>query len=419
MSHSKTKPLSLKANSLWNATGCVFYLSCQWLTTVLAVTLSTGYENSGYLAFAMSIGIIFASIALYKVRTFQVSDLTNEYSAQNYIAFRFITIAAGLVFCLAYLAVTTHSVNLLGASLLYLIFKADETFSDVLYGIEQRNERMDYIGKSQFLRGFSSLAGFAIPLALSGNIYLAITVMTLCCMTITLTYDLPRARLFGSTKPLISRRLILSLGKACFLAMVASLFANAIVSIVRQYFGLTSGDEALGIYASVATPAVLIQVAATYLYSPMIGTLAKTLRDKDAAAFKLQFLKILVVIFGVVGILVIALSQVGEPLLELVFGPSIAPYTYLFPFVLIATGCIGVLFYVNDTLIVLRKTPLMLLSNATALTISFISAVVLIPTFGMNAINFSIISASLAGVIIGIFFVLNTRTNNINQNNFL
>lgn len=57
-------PLSTKRNTLWNAAGCIFYLGCQWLTTVLVVVLSTDYNNSGALAFAMSVGNMFASVSL-------------------------------------------------------------------------------------------------------------------------------------------------------------------------------------------------------------------------------------------------------------------------------------------------------------------------------------------------------------------
>lgn len=373
------------------------------------MTLSTGYENSGALAFAMSTGIIFASIALYKIRTFQVSDLTNEYSAQNYISFRIITILCAAAFCLIYLALTTHNNTFFLVSLLYLVFKADETFSDVLYGIEQRNNRMDYIGKSQLMRGGASLIGFTLPLAVTGNLYFAIAGMAISCMAITVGYDIRHARLFGPIKPSISKKSALSLGKACFLAMVASLCANSIVSIVRQYFGLSCGSEALGIYASVATPAVLVQIAATYLYSPMIGSLAKSWQTDGKKAFAKQFYKILLIIIAIIGLLIAILSQIGAPFLNLVFGDSIAPYTYLFPFVLIATGCIGILFYINDVLIVIRKTFQMFICNLIALAVSIIGAMVLVPTFDMNGINFAIIVSAFVGSCLGFCFILRAQ----------
>lgn len=50
--------------------------------------------------------------------------------------------------------------NLITVSFLYLVFNTDESFSDVLYGIYQKNVRMDYIGISQFIRGLISLGIF-------------------------------------------------------------------------------------------------------------------------------------------------------------------------------------------------------------------------------------------------------------------
>lgn len=403
------RPLTLRANALWNAIGCLFYLGCQWLTTVLVVRLSSSYENSGALAFAMANGIIFASIGLYKIRTFQVSDLNKEYSAGDYVGFRFVSIALGLLWSAIYLPLSCgNDFQLLSASLAYLLFKADEVFSDVLYGVDQRAYRMDFIGKSQIMRGFLSLLGFALPLCLFDNLVLGILGMALCCISVTILYDIPHARNLDSIRPTFSRERIVSLAKACGLAMLASLCANGIVSLVRQYFGITYGSEALGIYASVATPAVLIQVSATYLYSPMIGSLAQTLQEGGPKAFFRHFLKVLVLIVAALGVFIVALSLMGNTALQIVFGRSIAPYTYLFPYVLIATGCVGVLFYTNDVLVILRKTGAMLACNLVALVAALLLAIPQTAQFGMNGINFSVIGGCLIAV--GLSIILITRS---------
>lgn len=403
-------PLSLRANTLWNAFGCLFYLGCQWLTSVLVVRLSTGYENSGALAFAMANGIIFASIGLYKVRTFQVSDLSGEFSNRDYIGFRFVTIVLGLLWSAVYLPLACGSnMEFLVASVVYLLFKSDEVFSDVLYGIDQVGGRMDYIGKSQLMRGFASLAGFSIPLAVLDNLAAGILGMAAACIAITILYDLPHARRFGSVRPSFSKRQLIKLGKSCLLAMIASLCANGIVSIVRQYFGVVYGSEALGIYASVATPAVLIQVSATYLYSPLIGTLAKKLHEEGHASFVKEFFRVLMLIIVVILLFIAGLSLVGDWGLQLVFGASIAPYTYLFPYVLLATGSVGLLFYTNDVLVILRKTPAMLFCNLTALAAALALAVPLTSTLGMNGINFSVIGGCAIAIIFSMVFILRRR----------
>ena len=392
--HAKQRaiePLSVAQNTIFNAIGCLCYLGCQWVTTVMVVRLSSSYENSGLYAFAMATGIIFASIALYKVRTFQVSDISNQFSNSSYIAFRLITILIGWFVCAVYIPIATNrQMNLITVSLLYLVFKTDESFSDVLYGIYQKNGRMDYIGISQFIRGILSLIAFSAGLALTDSLPTAIISMTTSCMLVTIVYDLPHARRFGSIKPIFDNSALLALAKICFFAMLASLLAYSIVSSVRQYYGIVNGSEALGHYASVATPAVLIQVAATYLYSPLIGKLAADLK-KDRVLFLKSFIKTMGMLVLVMGICVLALSLVGSSLLTIAFGNSIQPYTYLFPYVLTATAAVGLLLYCNDVLIIQRRMKQTLFCNGIAFACAVASAMPFIALFDMNGINYSII----------------------------
>lgn len=399
------KPLSTFSNTIWNALGCLFYLGCQWLTTVMVVRLSSSYSNSGLYAFAMASGVIFASIALYKVRTFQVSDLNNEFSSRQYIAFRLVTILIGWIACIVYIPIATgFDVSYVMISCLYLIFKSDESFSDVLYGIYQKNGRMDFIGISQFLRGLLSLGLFSLALFINAELSFSIVLMTLGCLSVTFFFDLPHARLFGEVKPDFDFAKLFNLGKICLLAMVASLFANSIVSVVRQYFGIVQGSEALGHYASVATPAVLIQVAATYLYSPLISSLASDLK-KSFGLFVRSFVKVLFVLIVIMGVFIVLLSFAGNTILVIAFGKTIEPYCYLFPYVLIATAAIGILLYCNDVLIIERRMKSILACNALAFAAALFSSYFLIDSFGMNGINFSIIFGSSVAVLSALFCI--------------
>lgn len=403
---SKTAPLSTKGNTLWNAFGCLFYLGCQWLTTVLVVLLSSGYDNSGILAYAMSIGNMFASISLYKIRTYQVSDIENRFTAGNYVALRLFTITTSFLIIAAYLAFITHNAIMVIATLIYLLFKADETFSDVLYGIEQKNSRMDYIGKSQIIRGFASLIGFSAPLAITGSLYAAIIGMCLLCMAITTLFDVPHAKLFGPIKPSLTKKDLAALLRACFLPTIANLFATSIVSVARQQYGLLEGETMLGMYASIATPAVLIQAATNYLYSPLIGQLATALYNRGMSAYKRAYLKVLALILLCMGALVALLSFVGGPLLTLVYGQDIAPYTWIFPFVLLATTSIGILLYVNDSLLILRNGTAQVILNFFSIAIVALGSSALIQSNGMNGVNLIIIGSCVPSILAGTFFIL-------------
>lgn len=228
-------------------------------------------KASGSLAFAMAIGNIFSSIALFTVRPYQVSDVGGEFSAGNYIAFRLATIVFGLVFASIYLMLSSSDSPYLVVSFCYLLFKMDESLVDVLFGIEQCGNRMDYIGKSQIIRGTLSLGTFCLSFAFFQNIVWSISLMALSCCAVTFLFDIKNAEKFDSISPHIDFVKAVNLGKKCLFAMLASLCATAIVSISRQYYGLYAGESNLGIYASIATPAVLVQAAASYVTMPFMG----------------------------------------------------------------------------------------------------------------------------------------------------
>mgnify|MGYP001632546484 CR=1 FL=1 len=394
-------PLSTKTNTLWNMAGCLFYLGCQWLTTVLVVIFSSGYANSGALAFAMSVGNMFASISLFKIRTYQVSDIEDRFSRNEYIGFRLATIAFGLVLSSLYLAVIANDSYTIAATLAFLLFKTDETFVDVLYGIEQKHGRMDYIGKSQIIRGFATIAGFSAPLINTGSLLFAIAGMTTLCFLTTLFYDLRHASRFGKIGISLAKERIIALGKACLLPTIANFCATSIVSVARQRYGIFAGDQMLGIYASIATPAVLIQAGATYLYSPLIGSLASTMFHEAGTLFKKRFIIVMLGLFAAMTTMTAALTLVGPRILEMVFGTGVADYTWTFPFALMATTSIAILLYVNDILIIARDGSTQIIANALALIISACASDALISLFGMNGVNLVIILATIPAILLG------------------
>lgn len=392
------KPLSMRQNTIYNAIGCLAYQGFQWLITVLVVTLSSGYANSGILAYAMTVGNIFSAVAIYSVRAFQVSDVENKYAQQNYIAFRLTTIMASGLICIAYTLTITHSAVSVIAVLVYLLFKADEAFSLILYGADQKAYRMDYIGVSQFLRGILSVTAFGGVLYLSQSLPWAIGAMFVSCFAVTVFYDLPHARRFGSIVPKITRTQVVELLKRLFPAMVANLLCGLVVSVARQYFNISYGDEALGIYAAVATPSVVVQLLAAYLYSPAVGPIAKRWKAGDRSDLVRFLLKMVGAMLALVVVLVVVLSAVGTPLLTLIYGQSIADYAYLFPAVLVTAGMIVFMWFFSDMLVIFRDFKAVLISNAAAFASTLICMPFFIGTWYMNGINYTIMISYAVGI---------------------
>ena len=171
-----TKELSIKQNMMWNSIGSITNLGCQWLLSVLIVRSSSGFDSAGVYSLATSVYGIFVPIAQYRMYTYQVSDVTNENTTGEYFSFRIITNAIALVLCMGY-AFLTCSSEAWAAILLYALYKSSMLMIDVLHACDQRNHRMDYMGKSLALQGVGTLVSFSTAYLLFHSLELALLAM--------------------------------------------------------------------------------------------------------------------------------------------------------------------------------------------------------------------------------------------------
>lgn len=384
--------LSIKQNMFWNSFGSLAYLGCQWLITVLVVRLSGGYDAAGTLSLAMSIYNMFSSLAIYRMYTYQVSDVHHENTVGEYFAFRILTCGIALVCIVAY-SLATCPLDAMAPIIAYAVYKVASLLIDVLHGLDQQHRRMDYIGKSLTMQGAVSLAVFCAMQPLAGNLTL-----TLCCMAVGIAiigvlFDFPRSTRFEPLRISISRKKTWHLLKYCFPIVVAAIACGAAPSLPRQILSSLSGAEALGIYASVAAPVTIIQMGASYIYNPLLGYFSEAYAKRNMKQLATLLLKASAGIAGLGIAAAVALESLGEPLLTLMFGTSIAPYTYLLTPIIACSMITAYVWFLNDALVAFRQFKGSFVGNMCAAVLSVPASFALIPVFGMNGVSFANILA--------------------------
>lgn len=408
-----TSEISLKKNMMWNTIGCVFYQGCLWLTTVLVVRLSSGFDNSGILSLAMSLGNVYFAMSTYNIRAYQVSDVNEKYSNEQYISLRIITVFVSYVIFALYAAFTSSSWLVCLSILAYLVFKADESFCSVLYGIDQRHLRMDYIGKSQIMRGVILVGLFSGVLVLSNSLPIALFAMAASCFCITLLFDLRWSRKLGNVVSLFyfSKSELLLL-RECFPSAISLIISGSIATSARQLFMWQYGEEALGIYATVATPSVLIQVLASNLYAPLLVPLATSFSKGNMTEAKRKVGKLVSLVVIVSVLISAALSMVGDSLLPLIFGDAITPYCYLLlPALLVASG-VAFLNVISDCLVTIRCLRVSLLVNCIALLVTIGTFGPFVQAFYLNGLSFAQIAGYVLSSLVGLcilFYMLSSQ----------
>lgn len=394
---------------LWNSAGSLAFLGAQWLITVLVVRLSSNYDAAGVLALATVTLTIFAPVAEYKMRVYQVSDVTNEHSVGEYVAFRVVTVSIALTAIIIYAAITCPPRTLV-AIYLYALTRLLSLIIDVLHATDQVNGRMDYIGQSLVLQGLGTLVAFTAVFATTHSLQAAFAAMAVVTVVIGLVFDLPRALRFGAIHVGISPKRAVRLLALAAPVVAAAVAAATAPSIPRQFLAARFGEASLGIYASVAAPAALIQMSASYIYIPLIGVFANHFAHHRTREVARLMVRVLASIAGVGLVAAVALQLVGPWLLRLMFGASITPYFYLMQPIILLTILTAYLWFFSDLLITLRAFAGNLIGNVAGLLASLGLTPFFVMNWDKNGVSFTGIAAyGLASTVMAFFLIRRIR----------
>lgn len=363
---SESKSLSIEQSILWNSIGSMVYLVCNWLTTVLVVVFGSDLSMSGSLAVAMSVGNIFATIVLFRARTVQVSEMHRNLSSGNFIGHRVLTIVIATFFCFVYSIFSVAPSDWAVVSC-YCLFKAVDSSVDVLHGIDQINSRLDYAAISQILRGVGLSVGFIVGLVFFKSLLVAVLLMAIVSLAVVFIYDFPVTSRLCSIAPVFEKDSLILLFKVCFPGFIASLACTSVVSLTRQFYGLSYGNEQLGIYAAVATPTAVVQALVTYLYAPLLGPLAKGWQEGRIKDIVRLIRKVLLAVAVATFACVIGALVLGEPVLTLIYGQTVGAHSSYLSLMLVATAFTGLMFFSIDLSISFGKPSYGFISSAVAL----------------------------------------------------
>lgn len=395
----KTNPLSIRANMLWNSAGSFIYMFAQWLTTVLIVRLSTGFEAAGVYTYIMSVYMIFSSIAEYRMFAYQVSDSHNEFSMGEYFTFKCLTCGLSIVITMLY-AFATSEPSLWLPLFIYLIYKDLSIVIDTFHAQQQKEQRMDYMGISIGWQGISSLLCFWLVFGLTQNLVWTFLSMALSTLIIGVLYDYPRAICFSTFNPKISFSKIKTLFLRCLPAVIAFVMLSASCSVPRQFLLNIMGDSALGSYGTIAAPLAIIQTCASYIFNPLLGYFSTAYESKD---FK-RFLKLMGATIGgtiAIGIIcAVALFFLGNLLYSLIYGPEILNFMYLIPLLIISSLTISFATFINTLMVALRNFKATFIGGLVALSISLFTMVPLIHFFQLNGVTIAIIASSTLSTLV-------------------
>lgn len=376
-------------NFIWNSLGTGIN-SFNSLFFLIIVTRVNDIQTAGIFSIAYATATILYTLAMYSGRLCQVTDIENKISDKDYIANRAFTCILMLIGATGFLLIKQYTAFKTTIFALLAIFKGLEAFSDILYGVMQKNELLYKAGQSLSLKGFVGIAIFLIVDLITRDLRWACLAVIIVNLVVLVVYDYI----------LVSRKLINKDSKVNFKNVVAILkseffvFVNSFAGIYilnAPKYAIDSflTEDIQAIYGYIMMPATVMTLFTQFIVMPFLGKLKdlyenKKLKEIENITFKI---KLVVIAFG--GFAVLAAFLLGPEFLGLVYGLDLRAYRMNLC-VIIGSYIFYAISYINlVTLTTIRHTFVQFVIYIISMVIAYVGANLLVSNFGINGATFS------------------------------
>lgn len=334
------------------------------LATVIFVMLAkrlVGEEAGAKFYMAFTTGQMLLTIGYFEIRPFHVTDVKQQYKAKEYFGFRVISSAAMLACAVVVgiVYVVNGKADVAGFMLIITmcILKMFDGIADVFEGEFQRNDRIDISGMSMAFRTMAIMAVFSIIAWVTRNIYAASAAAAVTGLAGTAVVAVVWSRWFEPLSVSFDREKMKSLFRSTILLFIGSAMCMWLWNGTKYVVEWTLTDRDTLAYGIVFMPTMVINLGSSFVFKPMLTTLARHYEQGEYKAFAKL---VAVLVATAVGITVVTLGAgawLGIPVLSWLYDIELAPYKSVM-LVLIAAGgfnAVSILFYYALTVMRLQK----------------------------------------------------------------
>ena len=153
------------------------------------------------------------------------------------------------------------------------------------------------------------------------------------------------------------------------------------------------GNDILGIYASIASPTIAVQMIAAAMFAPFLPGLSVNLAEKDYDKFNKKLLKIYGAFVGMAVVVLIGAALLGRWGLALLYPDDILDHYEFFMPVVLVTIMNAVVLVMQGILVAVRKIWIMTIGMVADFLILMVSIKPLIGMYGANGGSYAQILA--------------------------
>ena len=395
-------------NFIWNSLGTGIN-SFNSLFFLIIVTRVNDIQTAGIFSIGYATATILYTLAMYSGRLCQVTDIEGKIKDKDYIAQRALTCIIMLIGAVIFLAIQQYTGFKTMVFALLAIFKGLEAFSDILYGVMQKNDVLYKSGQSLTIKGFVGIASFLIVDIITKDIRWACFAVILVNLLVLIVYDylmITRKLIDHSSK--VSKSNIIKILKSEFFVFVNSFAGIYILNAPKYAIDSYLTDDIQAIYGYIMMPATVMTLFTQFIVMPFLGKLKDMYERKELKAIDSVTLKIKLIVIAFGGFAVLAAFLIGPEFLGLIYGLDLTMYRMNLC-VIIGSYIFYAISYINlVTLTTIRHTFVQFVIYVASMVIAFIGSNVLVGLLNLG-INGATFSCTTTLAIQFIFYTVATR----------
>lgn len=330
-----------------------FMYSVQSALLLLVVTRVGGLYQAGVFSIIYTVTQTLASLGSYSMRSFQVSDVKNEYSFGNYYSSRLITCLLMLLSCFGYAIFKRLSLYQIVIVMLFSIYRTIDGIEDVYHGFVQKEGRLDVASFAMLIRIALSVISFSIVYIFSNNLLIASAALALTAVLTFLYLNYIIKQEYQKLRPSFEFFKVIPLLWTCFPIFAGAILYNYLVNVPKYSIDRVLTQEMQTIFNIIFMPIFVINVLGSIVFKPMIVYMSIWWKEKKFRKIVYAIIKQCFVILGLTVSVVICGYLFGSQILGLVYGVDLAQYRILFTILLLLGGiaALGTFFSVILTII--------------------------------------------------------------------
>ena len=345
---------------------------------LLVVTRVGGLYQGGIFSIIYTVTQTLTSLGGYSMRNFQVSDVKDEYSFENYYSSRLITCSLMMVSCFIYAMVKGLVWEQVFMVLLFGFYRAIDVIEDVYHGFVQKKGRLDAASIAMFIRIAISVIMFMLAYFLSVNLLLASMVLAVTSALVYFFCNRILKQEYGISKPGFGTAKVWTLLRTCFPIFAGGILYSYLVNVPKYSINRVLNEETQAVFNILFMPIFVINLLSSMVYKPMIVYMSEWWEKGQIKKVIFAILKQCMLILALTAGVAVCGYLCGTQVLGWIYGVVLTKYRLLFMLLLLLGGISALGNFFSVILTIMRRQLFIILGYLCAFfcSIFFIDRIV-------------------------------------------